>query len=230
MTQIVTDFPAINYPHLCRTHHWQAFTPMEPRMTTSTDELAQLTREFELAQQRLAEARRRATGGGSVAPYTFHLAPSGAPVTLAQLFGGKRDLLVVHNMGAKCSYCTMWADGYAGLYKHIADRAAFVLATPDEPAAAGAFASARHWPFPVVSTANQTDTSGAGRFHLDMGFGRADGGVIPGISAFHKRDDGTIIRSCRSQQFGPGDPFCPAWPMFDLLEGGAGAWQPKFHY
>ncbi len=224
MTQIVTDFPAINYPHLCRTHHWQAFTPMEPRMTTSTDELAQLTREFELAQQRLAEARRRATGGGIVAPYTFHLAPSGAPVTLAQLLGAKRDLLVVHNMGAKCSYCTMWADGYAGLYKHIADRAAFVLATPDEPAAAGAFASARHWPFPVVSTA------GAGSFHLDMGFGRADGGVIPGISAFHKRDDGTIIRSCRSQEFGPGDPFCPAWPMFDLLEGGAGEWQPKFHY
>lgn len=164
-----------------------------------------------------------ATGGGVISPYTFHLAPSGAPATLAQLFGAKRDLIVVHNMGARCAYCTMWADGYAGLYKHISDRAAFVVASPDEPAAAAAFASARHWPFPVLSTSGST-------FHFDMGFGRADGGIMPGISAFHKRDDATIVRSPRSQEFGPGDPFCPAWPMFDLLEGGAGDWQPKLQY
>jgi predicted dithiol-disulfide oxidoreductase (DUF899 family) len=187
------------------------------------DELAQLTREFELAQQRLAEARRRATGGGVVGAYTFHAVPSGAAVTLAQLFGDKRDLLVVHNMGRSCSYCTMWADGYAGLYKHLADRAAFVLATPDEPGVAGAFASARLWPFPLVSVAGTT-------FSKDMGFGRDSGGVIPGISAFRKHEDGRITRSGISQEFGPGDPFCAAWHMFDLLEGGVGAWEPKFQY
>jgi predicted dithiol-disulfide oxidoreductase (DUF899 family) len=55
------------------------------------------------------------------------------PVRLSELFGGKRDLFVIHNMGTTCRYCTMWADGFNGVYDHLADRAAFVLATPDTP-------------------------------------------------------------------------------------------------
>ena len=42
----------------------------------------------------------------------------------------KRDLIVIHNMGASCPYCTLWADGFNGIYDHLADRAAFVALQP----------------------------------------------------------------------------------------------------
>jgi len=45
------------------------------------------------------------------------------PVRLSQLFGDKRDLFVIHNMGRSCPACTLWADGFNGSYPHIADRA-----------------------------------------------------------------------------------------------------------
>jgi predicted dithiol-disulfide oxidoreductase (DUF899 family) len=37
------------------------------------------------------------------------------PVRLSELFAGKRDLFVIHNMGTSCRYCTMWADGFNGV-------------------------------------------------------------------------------------------------------------------
>ena len=81
--------------------------------------------------------------------YTF-MGPDG-PVRLSALFGGKKDLIVVHNMGAGCSYCTMWADGFNGVYPHLADRAAFVVVSPDAPAAQKKFAESRAWRFPMLS-------------------------------------------------------------------------------
>lgn len=185
-------------------------------------DIAQLTREYEQAQQRLAEALR-ALPATAVKDYEFKLAGSGAAVRLSQLFGGKTDLIVIHNMGRSCAYCTLWADGFAGVYKHLADRAAFVLSTPDDPATAAAFASSREWPFPVACI-------GGTSFAADMGFQNAKGGVQPGASGFHREADGSITRSGRSQQFGPGDPFCAVWPFLDLLKGGANGWEPKYHY
>ena len=32
-------------------------------------------------------------------------------IKLSQLFGTKKDLILVHNMGKSCPYCTMWAEG-----------------------------------------------------------------------------------------------------------------------
>lgn len=182
----------------------------------------QLQREAEAAQDRL-RAALAALPAEPVKDYEFKAAGSGAPVTLSQLFGGRRDLWIVHNMGRKCAYCTLWADGFAGLYHHLAERAPFVLWTPDDPETAAAFASSRRWPFPVVCIGGTT-------FGRDMGFESAKGGVLPGISAFHRDEAGTITRVRRSQQLGPGDPFNPVWPLLDLLKDGAAGWEPKFHY
>src|ERR1700742_5054287 len=44
-------------------------------------------------------------------------------VRLSDLFGDKRDLIVILNMGTSCPICTLWVDGYNGLYPHNADRA-----------------------------------------------------------------------------------------------------------
>ena len=56
------------------------------------------------------------------------------PRKLSELFGAKDDLILIHNMGRRCSYCTMWADGFNGVYHHLADRASFVVTSPDPPA------------------------------------------------------------------------------------------------
>jgi predicted dithiol-disulfide oxidoreductase (DUF899 family) len=111
-------------------------------MGRGDDAIAQAERAVLEAKKRLAEALQ-ARPPERVSDYTFAHAGSGSPVTLTALFGPHRELLVVHNMGKRCPYCTLWADGFASMYKHIASRCAFVLTTPDEPAVASAFASAR---------------------------------------------------------------------------------------
>ncbi|MEL7472613.1 MAG: DUF899 family protein [Planctomycetota bacterium] len=143
----------------------------------------------------------------------------GAPVRLGELFGDRRDLLVVHNMGSGCNYCTLWADGFRGLVEHIERRAAFVLCSNDPPEGVEAFALERGWNFRCVSGAD----SG---FAKAMGYADELGRPHPGVSAFHKRDDGTIVRTGHSP-FGPGDDYCAAWPLFDLLKDGKGDFEPR---
>ena len=69
----------------------------------------------------------------------------GMAVPLQQLFGDKDTLIVIHNMGAGCVYCTMWADGFNGVYDHLRDRAAFVVTSPDPPEKQRQFAQGRGW-------------------------------------------------------------------------------------
>jgi predicted dithiol-disulfide oxidoreductase (DUF899 family) len=143
------------------------------------------------------------------------------PLRLSQLFGGKRDLFVIHNMGVACPNCTMWADGFNGLYPHVSDRAAFVVASPDPPAKQAAFAKERGWRFPMVS-----DTAKV--FAGDMGFLSSKGAAQPGVSAFQKH--GAKIIRVSAASFDPDDDFCPTWRLFDLLPEGADGWQAKFRY
>ena len=143
-------------------------------------------------------------------------------VSLSDLFGDKRDLLLIHNMGRGCSYCTMWADGLNGMLPHLEDRAAVVLASPNDPQTQRDFAQSRGWRFRMVSTQGSD-------FNKDMGYEPQPGKVWPGVSAFHKNDDGTIIRTGKDI-FGPGDQYNAAWHMFALLRDGANGWEPKFEY
>jgi predicted dithiol-disulfide oxidoreductase (DUF899 family) len=46
---------------------------------------------------------------------------------LTALFGDKDMLFVIHNMGTSCANCTMWADGFNGVFEHLRDRAAFAV-------------------------------------------------------------------------------------------------------
>ncbi|MBI3512896.1 MAG: DUF899 family protein [Proteobacteria bacterium] len=146
--------------------------------------------------------------------------PTGT-VRLSALFAGKPDLIVIHNMGRSCPHCTLWADGYNGLYPHLADRAGFVVTSPDAPAVQRAFAQARGWRFAMASHAGT-------RFATDMGYGSESGGWLPGLSVF-RRDGGRLLRVADAGE-APGDDFCALWHLFDLLPGGVGDWQAKFHY
>lgn len=151
--------------------------------------------------------------------------PGGERAPLSSLFGDKSDLIVVHNMGSSCPYCTLWADGFNGVARHLENRAAFVVVSPDTPDEQQTFAASRGWGFRMLS-------NGDSGFTEAMGYqGEKDGKrwVYPGFSTFRKRDDGSIVRIANAP-FGPGDPYCGAWHLFDLLEGGVGDWRPKLSY
>jgi len=141
-------------------------------------------------------------------------------INLSQLFGQKNDLILVHNMGTSCAYCTMWADGFNGLLPHLKDRSAFVVSSPDEPSTQSEFAISREWKFQMVSTRGTS-------FAKDMGFEK-DGMPQPGVSVFSK--EGSKITRVGRDDFGPGDKYCPTFPLFDLLNDGLNNWQAKFEY
>jgi len=154
-----------------------------------------------------------------VSDYTLKRAEGGS-VRLAELFGAKSDLFVIHNMGQSCPYCTLWADGFNGAYDHLSNRAAFVVASPDPPEKQRQFAQSRGWKFPMVS---HEGTS----FAEDMGY-RSEGRFMPGVSVF--RRDGDRILRVSDTPFSPGDDFCSVWHFFDLIPEGPAGWQPKYKY
>jgi predicted dithiol-disulfide oxidoreductase (DUF899 family) len=172
------------------------------------------------AQSQLAALRRRRPPE-IVRDYAFK-SWNRRKILLSQLGGAQADLIVVHNMGVNCSYCTMWADGFVGLLPHLESRAAFVVASPDPVDVQKRFAQSRGWRFRMVSA------QGTSFFH-DMGFADSDGAPMPGVSVFRRQSDGTMTRVQRAE-FGPGDQFCPVWHFFDLLADGANGWEPRRTY
>jgi len=146
-----------------------------------------------------------------VADYEF--ATNDGPVRLSELFGDHDDLILIHNMGTSCAYCTLWADGYNGIHQHVVARAAFAVSSPDRPEIQKKIAQSRGWKFPMISHAGST-------FAADMGYVSANGGWTPGVSVFKR--DGDAIARVSDTGFSPGDDYCTLWHFFDLLPGGTG--------
>jgi predicted dithiol-disulfide oxidoreductase (DUF899 family) len=191
---------------------------MNANETEVISEIERLEEYLVVQQERLAELKRQLPRQ-EVADYA--LAGSNGPVRLSELFGNRPDLLVIHNMGKGCRYCTLWADGFNGLWRHLASRAAFAVVSPDTPDVQKQFAATRGWTFPMVSGQGST-------FIEDMGF-RGEKGYKPGVSTFQKGRDGTIRRVARAP-FGPFDPFCSVWHLMELLADGVNDWEPKNQY
>lgn len=145
----------------------------------------------------------------------YEFATTDGSTRLSDLFGKHEDLIVIHNMGVACSYCTLWADGYNGIHQHVVSRAGFVVSSPDKPAVQKRFADSRGWKFPMVSHAQSS-------FASDMGYTSSNGGWLPGVSVF--RREGDAIMRVSDTGFSPGDDFCAIWHFFDMLPGGVGAW------
>ena len=155
-----------------------------------------------------------------VEDYTFKDL-NGKSVKLSALFGKKNELILIHNMGSSCPYCTMWADGFNGLVHHLEDRAAFAVESADAPKTISAFKKKRGWKFNMVSSDGTS-------FRKDMDYADKDGDPMPGVSTFIKKG-GKIYRFSDSG-FGPGDNFCVTWDLFSLLPGGYSDWDAKFKY
>lgn len=190
-------------------------------MKTETDkQIDDLEYQLQEIKGKLAELRRQRPRE-EVTDYRL-LDCEGREAALSGLFGEHGKLILVHNMGRQCSYCTMWADGFTGMLPYLQSRAAFVLTSPDLPETQKRTAKSRGWNFPVYSTHGTS-------FTADMGFDNGDEGLMPGVSVFVKEADGKIYRVSRAE-FGPGDDFCPVWHFFELLPEGIDGWEPKPNY
>lgn len=173
-----------------------------------------------LEEKRRIAAERRALGGEDVEDHVL-VAADGSPLRLSEAFGDRSDLLLIHNMGRRCAWCTLWADGFQGLLPHLSDRSALLLVSPDPPDVMREFAASRGWTFPLASHAG-TD------FSRRLGYEDDEGRSLPGASGL-LLTDGEITRTARAF-FGPGDDFCSVWHLLDLLADGDGGWSPRFEY
>lgn len=190
-------------------------------MKMSDPKMMERLQDFEKRMSALRKEMRETLAEAAVCDvedYTFQ--STDGPVKLSDLFRGKRDLFVVHNMGKSCSYCTLWADGFNGAYQHLANRAGFVISSPDKPEVQKEFAASRGWQFPMVSIQGTT-------FATDLGFDAGDH-VLPGVSVFQM--DGGKIRRVNMTIFGPHDDYCAVWHFLSLIPEGANGWEPKYQY
>ncbi|HWE76027.1 MAG TPA: DUF899 family protein [Stellaceae bacterium] len=176
-------------------------------------------------RHRIAELRREMRAIRAAAPpedvQNYEFATPEGPRRLSDLFGDRHDLIMIHNMGASCPNCTLWADGYNGIYNHLITRAAFVISSPDPPQIQQALAAERGWRFAMVSHQGSS-------FAADMGFRSERGTWLPGISVF-RTESGRIVRTS-STPCDIGDDFCALWHLLDLLPGGAANFRPQLHY
>lgn len=141
---------------------------------------------------------------------------------VSSFFGDHDTLFLIHNMGSHCAYCTLWADGFNGVIDHLQDRAGFVVTSPDTPEKQCEFAASRGWRFPLASLGNST-------LAADLGYYLESGESMPGVTVLTKREDGSIAKVADTP-FGPGDPYCAVFNLFDLIPGGSDDWQPKLAY
>ncbi|MBC8311868.1 MAG: DUF899 family protein [Candidatus Marinimicrobia bacterium] len=185
-----------------------------------TKRIESLEKEMMETKKELAKLRGEQTHP-LIQDYTF-LNKSNKTVQLSELFGGKNELIMPFNMGKKCSYCTLWADGYNGFVNHLEDRAAFVVVSPDSPEIQQEFAASRDWKFSMVSSQNMD-------FYKEMDMLGKEGGTWPGVVTFIKNENGEIFRYAKSY-FGPGDNFCAMWDFNDLLPIQDETWAPKYTY
>ena len=88
---------------------------------------------------------RKAVSGDEVSNYVF--ATQGGEITLLDMFGDYDKLLVIHNMGQGCRYCTLWADGFNGFLPHLETAMSVVLVSKDTPDVQRRFANERNWRF-----------------------------------------------------------------------------------
>lgn len=184
----------------------------EEEKKKAKENLSEIDKEIELLRKKRIELNS-VIASMDVNDYTMK-DRNGKDVKLSEMFGDKSHLILIHNMGKGCSYCTMWADGFKDTYKEIEKKASFVLVSPDSPEVHKEFADSRGWNYRTYSAAG-TD------FIFDMGYEiRKDDKKYywPGVSVFEKKEDGNIVRVTKDE-FGPGDFYCNIWHFLDLLPG-----------
>ena len=161
---------------------------------------------------------RKAEAGAEIRNYMFTTLTGDA--SLLELFGDRDTLLLIHNMGQGCRYCTLWADGFNGFLPHLESAMSVVLVSRDTPALQRQFANSRGWCFRLAS-------HGGGDYIKEQS---VQDGVdnMPGAVVYTRKGD--TIRRKNAVVFGPGDRFCSAWNLLALAGLDEAGWTPQFSY
>src|SRR5208282_5889938 len=145
--------------------------------------MALLAEEKEFTRVRDAlSAKRRALPWVRIdEPYRFE--GDDGPLTLSDLFGARRQLIVYHFMFAPdwekpCKSCSFWADGFNGVIAHLAQRDTALVAVSRAPLEKlQARKRQMGWSFPWVS-------SGDGDFNYDFSVSFRDEDVKSGAATY----------------------------------------------
>lgn len=197
-------------------------------------ELLLAEKSFTRQRDELSQRRRQLPWVIVKKDYRFQRAKGAC--TLSELFGDASQLIVQHFMlgpewEAGCPSCSLWADGFNGTPVHMAQRDATFVAVSSAPLAKiEAYKARMGWTFEWVSCAGDTFNrdyhasftqaeidSGA----VDYNFGQSSFPVTeaPGVSVFHKLDDGTVCHtySCYARGL---DMLNVTYQYLDLLPKG----------
>jgi predicted dithiol-disulfide oxidoreductase (DUF899 family) len=175
--------------------------------------------EFEIMEKtRQLAALRREEPDTETKEYTFQTTTG--QTGLSDLFAGRDQLMLIHNMGQGCRYCTLWADGINGVLDHLEDALAVVLVSKDSPDVQRRMALDRGWKFRMASHLGGDYMAE----HCAMG----DHENFPGAAIF-KRKGRKVVRRGRTF-FGPGDLYAPVWHFLALAGVEQADWTPRFHY
>lgn len=184
---------------------------------TNATAIAELeTKIFELTAQ--LQTLRKTAEGEPVTDYAFTTLDG--ETRLSALFGDHQQLLVIHNMGQGCRYCTLWADGFNGLLPHLESAMSVVLVSKDPPDVQRRFANERGWRFRLAS-------HGGGAYLSEQAVSQ-QAENMPGAVVYEKSGDKVLRKS--SCIFGPGDMYCSMWSLLALAGLGADEWTPQFNY
>jgi len=181
------------------------------------DEIRKIEQEIYALKQKLVHLHAE-NKGSAVKDYEFTTL-SGL-TSLSDLFQDKQHLLLIHNMGQACRYCTLWADGFNGFLPHLETTLSVVLVSKDSPDKQRQFANSRGWRFRMAS-------HGGGDYIKEQSV-QSESENYPGVILYEKCDN-TIYRK-NSAIFGPGDNFCSAWDLLSLAGLDASNWTPQYHY
>jgi len=121
----------------------RAHAPVEKKILSAQKKVRQLREQVKKLRKRLPAVE--------VTDYSL-TDTKGKTVRLSQLFGKFDELVLIHNMGPQCPYCTLWADGMDAFAPYFKDRCAFALETDVPYAKLRAFAKQRGWRFPALSS------------------------------------------------------------------------------
>ena len=161
---------------------------------------------------------RKTETGSEVRNYRF--ATQAGETSLLELFGEHDTLLLIHNMGQRCRYCTLWADGFNGFLPHLVSAMSVVLVSKDALELQRQFAYNRGLRLRLASP-------GGGEYLTEQS-AQEGAGNMPGAVVYTRSGD--TIKRKNAVVFGPGDRFCSAWNLLALAGLGEDKWTPQFAY
>ena len=185
-------------------------------------------------------ARRRALPAGGLLPedYVFESAADGSEVRFSELFAPGKDSLVIYNMmfprwsedrraGAPggetallplveqpCPSCTSVVDGLEGAAFHLAARINLAVIAKTSPDRLGTYGQERGWRnLRLLSSRNNTFNRA---YHAEA----PDGGQLPVLNVFYRKEDGIHHQWASEMTFTRGDTSSldPVWPIFGALD------------